>query len=165
METDETSGKVDLKEQKKYEPILIDSSDEENGVDRKRHSPQSDDAVVPKKCSKTENSVKNLEAVLETYAESSHRHFGRNELQNFSRKSTFECILPRTRLVSNYNVVHYKEKQSVTDPCRETAIPTQSLLLRWQSELEKGRIAAEYFYIEFSHGVAKRYDLQYNSSA
>ena len=64
-------------------------------------------------------------------------------------------------MIDNFQVVHYKNKQVVNDPCTENFVPTISTLLRWQSELVKAQeIAADYFFIEFSFaGLKKRFDL------
>ena len=92
------------------------------------------------------------------------RRFAKSDLENFTRKTVFECKIPKTATIKNFNIAHHKnetEIHKVNDPCSDDYIPTMSCLLRWQSELQNTLVAIGKFYCQFwLAGEQCRYDLE-----
>ena len=87
----------------------------------------------------------------------------KSDLENFTRKTSFECKIPKTRIIKIFNIVHHKNKteiHEVNDPCSDDYTPTMGCLLRWQSELQNTSMAIAKFYCEFRlAGEQCRHDL------
>ena len=80
------------------------------------------------------------------------KSFAKSDLEIFTRKTAFECKIPKSRTIKNLNIVHHKnetEIHRVNDPCSDKYIPIMSCLLRWKSELRNTLTAIGKFYCKF----------------
>ena len=85
-----------------------------------------------------------------------------SKLKNFTRRETFECSIPRTKVYASYDMVRSHDNMLITDPCTQPYIPPFSTLLKWQSEIQQLLTSdpTSYHYVEFYYtGVVARFDL------